>query len=298
MPMGEALDTAIAGTGNERLAREWALVLAASAIEHRLEPTPAGWTLVVRAADVTAASAALADYEAERRAGAPIESGPAPAGRPWLGAVVAGLLVGFFAITGPRAARSFWFERGAASAGLILDGEPWRVVTALTLHADLAHVLGNALACVVLVTAVGRLLGAGLGLWLVLLAGAGGNALAALAHGSRHISVGASTSTFGALGVLGALQIVAGRLRPATRRRAWLVGTASVLLLVLLGTASRADVLAHAFGLAAGGVLGLVAARALREPPGPTLQRRLLLAAAVTVIACWALALGSTGAGR
>ena len=64
------------------------------------------------------------------------------------------------------------------------------MVTALTLHADLAHVLANALACVLLVTAVGRSLGAGVGLWLMLLAGAGGNALTALAHGAHHISGG------------------------------------------------------------------------------------------------------------
>jgi hypothetical protein len=110
--------------------------------------------------------------------------------------------------------------------------------------------------------------------------------------------VGASTSTFGALGVLGALQIVAGRLRSTNRRRAWVVGTASLLLLVLLGTAAHADVFAHAFGLAIGGVLGVIAALAVREPPGPKLQTGLLVAAAVTVIGCWALALGSTGAWR
>jgi rhomboid protease GluP len=96
--------------------------------------------------------------------------------------VIAALLVGFFAVTGPRGP-NVWFDQGSASARLILSGEVWRTVTALTLHADLAHVLSNALACLVFVTAVAWWLGPGVGTWLVLLAGAGGNALTALAHG-------------------------------------------------------------------------------------------------------------------
>lgn len=309
MAAGEPLDRAIGETGSETLAGEWTLVLAASGIEHRLEATAAGWTLRVRAADAARVSAILADYEAERRLSASVETpsaagrrwlgtSPPPSGGRWVGAVVGGLLVGVFALTGPWVRQSVWFERGAASAGLILDGEPWRAVTSLTLHADLAHVLGNALACIVLLTAVARSLGTGVGLWLVLLAGAGGNALTALAHGPGHVSVGASTSTFGALGVLGAVQIVAGRRRPASGRRAWVVGTAMLLLLALLGTAAHADVLAHVFGLVAGGTLGLMVALALRERPGPKVQRRLVLAAAAAVIGCWLLALGSAGATR
>jgi membrane associated rhomboid family serine protease len=84
-------------------------------------------------------------------------------------------------------------------------------VTALTLHADLAHVLSNALACLVFVTAVAWWLGPGVGTWLVLLAGAGGNALTALVHGPASVSGGASTAIFGALGILAARQSVARR---------------------------------------------------------------------------------------
>src|SRR2546422_4485816 len=71
----------------------------------------------------------------------------------------------------------------------IVAGEWWRTVTALTLHADVPHLLGNAVASVVLVGAVSRELGPGLGLWLLVLAGAGGNALTAVAHGARYDSV-------------------------------------------------------------------------------------------------------------
>lgn len=59
----------------------------------------------------------------------------------------------FFAVTGTRANRSAWFERGSAETGRIVAGEWRRTITALTLHADVPHVVGNAAASVVLVGA-------------------------------------------------------------------------------------------------------------------------------------------------
>ena len=61
-------------------------------------------------------------------------------------------------------------------------GELWRAVTALCLHADLAHLTANALFGSFFLAAAGRSLGAGLALALVTLAGAGGNAVNAVAH--------------------------------------------------------------------------------------------------------------------
>ena len=51
----------------------------------------------------------------------------------------------FLFFTGPVARYSGWFQRGTAVTGLVLSSEPWRAVTALTLHADTSHVLGNAI---------------------------------------------------------------------------------------------------------------------------------------------------------
>ena len=44
-----------------------------------------------------------------------------------------------------------------------MHGAWWRAVTALTLHADVWHVVGNAVASLVFVSAIGRWLGSGLG---------------------------------------------------------------------------------------------------------------------------------------
>ena len=114
-----------------------------------------------------------------------------------IGIAVAVLLIGFFVVTGPADGNVVWFARGSAAASRILAGEVWRTVTALTLHVDVAHVLGNALASAVVVTAIGQQLGPGVGIWLLLLAGAAGNLLTALVHGPlprKPISVNSWTA--------------------------------------------------------------------------------------------------------
>ena len=287
----EGPGTAVRVGASRSEADEWAVVLAAAGIPHWMRQRPDGWALLVPPDDAPTALSTLAAYDREnaREPDTAAEEGASVRPPTIAGAVVALLLIGFFAITGPRAGHSVWFERGSADAARMLAGEWWRAVTALTLHADTPHVLGNALATVILVTAVCWNLGPGVGLWLVLLAGAGGNALTAVAHRADHISVGASTATFGALGVLAALRIVAGRAEPS-RRKWWVVVAASLALLALLGTGPHADLLAHLFGLGVGGALGLVVALALRRPAPALVQWLLIVAFAAALVIAWRLA--------
>ncbi len=203
-----------------------------------------------------------------------------------VGVAIGLLLIGFFAVTGTRASGSVWFERGGAVAERIIAGEWWRTVTALTLHADAPHVVGNAAASVLLVGAVSHQLGPGVGLWLLLLSGAGGNALTAVAHGAHHDSVGASTAMFGAIGILAATRVVSRGRRPVARKL-WMVVAASLALLALLGTSPNADLLAHLFGLLLGGALGLAAASTLRRPLRPPAQWALAVAVLVLVVGAW-----------
>ena len=210
-----------------------------------------------------------------------------------VGVAVGVLLLAFYALTGPPTPGSRWFEQGAAAAGRIVGGEPWRAVTALTLHVDAPHVAGNALATGVLVSPIVQGLGPGAGLGLVLLSGAVANVLAATAHDERHVGVGASSATFGAIGILAALRLLPGR-GPARRsRRPWIVLAASLLLLAMLGTSRDADVLTHALGLLSGGAFGLVGGAVWRRPPGPAVQWALVMLAALAILGCWQLALSA-----
>src|SRR6266566_794940 len=179
--MEDLAGTAVRVTPERHQADEWAVVLAAGNIPHRLHPGLNGWALIVAARDAEAAREALDAYDRENIADTADVGADAVA--PVRGAAVVGvavglLLVGFFAVTGTRASHSTWFERGGADAERIVAGEWWRTVTALTLHADAPHVIGNAGASVVLVGAVSHQLGPGVGLFGLLLGGALGLAAA------------------------------------------------------------------------------------------------------------------------
>ena len=97
-------------------------------------------------------------------------------------------------------------------SGLIQAGQWWRAVTALTLHVDHGHLLGNLLAGIVIGIVAAQLLGQGLAWLAILLAGALGNLIAALLRGPDYGAIGASTAVFGALGIVSAF----------TRQRRWL----------------------------------------------------------------------------
>jgi membrane associated rhomboid family serine protease len=291
--MEDLAGTAVRISPERRQADEWATVLAAGGIAHRLRGRLDGWALIVDARDVDAARETLDAYDRENSVDptrARAVAGAPDRGAAWVGVALGLLLIAFFAVTGPRANRSVWFARGSADAERIVGGQWWRTVTALTLHADGLHVLSNATASAVVVGAVGFELGPGVGLWLVLLAGIGGNALTAIAHGAHHDSVGASTAMFGAIGILAATRLVSRERRPVARKR-WVTVAASLALLGLLGTSPDADLLAHLFGLLVGGALGLAAAPVLRQPPGSPMQWMLAIAALALVVGAWLRAL-------
>jgi membrane associated rhomboid family serine protease len=291
--MEDLAGIAVRVTPDRHRVDEWATVLAAGGIPHRLRPRLDGWALIVAVRDADAARETLDAYDRESIADTTRARGASVAsvrGAAAVGVAVGLLLIGFFAVTGMRANRSAWFERGGADAERIVAGEWWRTVTALTLHADAPHVVGNAAASVVLVGAASYEFGPGLGLWLVLLAGTGGNALTAVAYGTRHDSVGASTAMFGAIGILAAARGMSRGERPPARKR-WVVVAASLALLALLGTSPDADLLAHLFGLLVGGGLGVAAVPALRRPLHPLTQWALAVAVLAFVIGAWLRAL-------
>jgi rhomboid protease GluP len=287
--MEDLAGTTVRVTPDRHRIDEWATVLAAGGIPHRLRSRLDGWALIVAARDADAARETLDAYDSENRpettrahrtSVAPLR------GAAGVGVAVGLALIGFFAVTGPRATRSAWFERGGAHAERIVAGEWWRTVTALTLHVDAPHVAGNAAASAVLVGAVSYQFGPGLGLWLVLLAGIGGNAVTVIAHRAHYDSVGASTAMFSAIGILAASQIMARGEFPVARKR-WMVVAASLALLALLGASPDADLLAHLFGLLVGGGLGLIAARIRRWPLRPLTQWALAVAALAFVVGAW-----------
>jgi membrane associated rhomboid family serine protease len=279
-------------TRDHGLAQEWELVLVAQGLSPSLHQTSDGIIVSVPEKELQQARAALLAYERENPAKLPERDEPIPPTAPTAAILVAAMLVGFFSVTVLWHPSVPWFDRGSADADRILGGELWRAVTALTLHADLAHVLSNAIAAALFLSAVYAMLGVGIGSALVMLAGAGGNLANALLHGSSHVSVGASTAIFGSVGMLGSFGMVRRRRQATSRRRAWLPVAAALALLAVLGTGGqRVDILAHLFGFLIGGILGAIFAFAAPDPPRLGAQWLCGCTALALLIYCWALAL-------
>lgn len=286
------MDHVLRTTGSPTQAGDWALVLAAASIEHRVDERDGQFALIIHAGDAAAADQALAGFDDE---GAPEQQPPAPdLGWSPLGLICA---IGFLAmllVTGTRERGSVWFAAGSASADLIMHGAWWRAVTALTLHADVWHVVGNAVASLVFITAIGRWLGGGLGALLILVSATAGNLLTAVRHHTNHDSVGASTATFASLGLIAGLQ-VARRMRLRTRPGyAWVPIGAGLGLFAMLGVAAGSDYWAHLLGLGFGVLFGVGWAiaqlkRGWRAPRWPV-QALLAAVTIAIVVGCWLLA--------
>lgn len=274
-----------------RQAEEWSLVLTARRVPHRLRHELDGWRVETLAPLAPRAMAELTAYVRENRR-RPFLFIPRPFFDNSRGTLlVLASLVAFYGLT-----NSTWpglglyphrfAELGAADNLRILAGEGWRLVTCLTLHADAAHVLGNAIIGMVFLIPVCRELGGGLGWWLVVVAGILGTLANALIHGGAHSSIGFSTAVFAAAGILGAVRSVHGQLHARSR---WVPVAAGLALLSLLGFGGeRTDVGAHILGFVAGSLLGFLAAALTRHRlPGPLGQWLLGTGALLLPVAAW-----------
>ncbi len=141
-----------------------------------------------------------------------------------------------------------------SSALYVLQGEYYRVITALMLHADIGHLAANVAGMLFLAVPLCSITGAVRGLVLILLSGAAGNLMNACLYRSAHLSIGASTSVMGAVGILVAFQI--------TRRKRQL-STIAILacgatFVGMMSGGKETDVPAHIFGFLAGLILGIL----------------------------------------
>jgi rhomboid protease GluP len=283
-PAPGELPRVVRRTASRAQAEEWAYVLTALGILHEVREEPGELAIAVLPEDVAGAERALAAYDAEKApTAARVEREYGPS---LLWAAYGIFVAAFHLVTGTRDERVVWFARGSSDALAFLRGEWWRPVTALTLHADYAHAVGNVVAGAVLLWALARRIGPGAAAWIALGSGVIGNVLTALVVRRGYVSVGASTAVFGVLGAVAMLQAI------ARRRMVLLALGAGSALLGLLGTGQDADLFAHLFGFAAGCALGLVAGPlALRPPRRTALQPALALGALAAIALCWAVAL-------
>jgi membrane associated rhomboid family serine protease len=95
-----------------------------------------------------------------------------------------------------------WFVVGRVDGELIRDGEWWRTITALTLHAGARHLAGNIVFGILFGLMAGRLIGSGVAWFGIVVASGAANFLNISLLESTHRAIGASTAVFAALGLV------------------------------------------------------------------------------------------------
>lgn len=239
-------------------ALDWSLVLISQGIDcviTRREEDGA-WLLEIAEMDSLRARESIALYERENRT-------PWRREVKWTGLLfdvraalwfVALILFHFLA----EALQKDFHAPGAVDRVAVLHGDWWRVFTAVTLHADAAHLMANVTIGFVFLGFAMGCYGAGGAMLLSLLGGALGNVASLLLHEAPFRSLGASGFVMASLGLLAAHSLSSGR---HERRSVW-IGRGVIaggLLVVLLGFSPKSDVVAHVGGFVAGVVLGVIA---------------------------------------
>lgn len=294
--LGEAGETRL----TKRRLRNWSLTLEARRLTWRSERDGFGWRLLVPADLFDRALAELRQCESENHGWPPPPPQDIPLTENRTATLWVLIAVGiFYNLTWQHIDLAGhhpvdWVTLGNAHAGRIMAGEWWRTITALTLHADWQHLLGNLLIGGVFITRLCRDLRSGLAWLLLLAAGAGGNLLNAWLQSPDHRSVGASTAIFGVVGILAAISMV--RYRSSLRlQRRWLLPVAGGLgLLAMLGAGGdNTDLGAHLFGFLFGLPIGLATELQVerRGRPGPGLNLLLACFATAIVGTAWWMAL-------
>jgi len=232
------------------------------------------FVLLVEPADAPSAAEHLRLYERERLYKPPLPPPPPKlhSHAEWGSVGYTLVLIGVAFVISNGLWRLDAFDVGELNAGLVQQGQWWRVWTALTLHLDGTHLLANTIFGIWFGYLASRLMGVGNAWLLVVLGGGLANWVEGYFGPPSHLSVGASTAVFTALGLLSGFSW---RTRLAYPQR-WALRmaplVAGVVLLSWTGTGGETldqpgnvgggqtvDVLAHALGFAVGLGAGTVA---------------------------------------
>lgn len=278
---------------DRRSCTDRALVLASLGIPHELVSDANSWALLVPAPDAARAVEELTLYDRENpprrlRPRVTIEYHQAVPGV--VGFVTVLCLVAWLA--GTSFLGEDWLAAGRIDGVLLRQGQWWRTVTALTLHADFRHLAGNLLFGSFFGFYAGRMTGSGVAWLVIVIAAACGNGLNSFLLESVHRSIGASTAVFAALGLIAGF-VWRSRLM---YREHWpyrigpLVGGLALLMYTGTGDANT-DVGAHLMGFLAGLCGGVLLALLPRLPSGPLWQFGAGAASLLTVAAAWVAAL-------
>lgn len=275
----------------------YSLVLSAAGITHRIQyRTADNIEIYVHHGAEERALYELAAFDQENRnwPASPSEDTFSPTFRA-MSPLIIGCLVYMYGLTGDWHKDSYLFVKGAGDSTAILHNlQFYRLVTPLTLHADIVHLLSNCFLGGFLLHFFLLLTGNGLGLWAMLITATIANLINVMIHGPGHLFVGFSTAIFSVIGMLCTMSFI--KKEKHLSLQFFMPVMSGLALLAFLGSSGeRTDLGAHLFGLLCGLAFGSVFHfrwfTALRS--SFLVQSVLGILAFVFVSGCWLLALSA-----
>lgn len=147
------------------------------------------------------------------------------------------------------------FNMGASINFLIAEGQWWRVVTSMFLHAGFLHVLFNMFSLFLFGPELEQIAGKLRFLTIYFLAGIFGNVAAFVFENGFYASVGASGAVFGIFGSFGALVYYTRKTMPQLKQIMMPIIIISVIFTFLT---PNVNIWGHLGGLITGFILGLI----------------------------------------
>lgn len=244
-------------------AQEYALVVLAMNLDCLITANDGKFVIHAQEAFAIAVTEEFILYEKEQSEA--VETPVLPVFGSGVELLLAWTVVLFFCFSMQQESASFTDQYLNSSAGIMQNGEVYRAFTALFLHGDFEHLMGNILYGSVFCLLVANSLGPWTGWGLILASGFLGNLTnAVLHHEVAFRSLGASTATFGALGLLVGVGLYQAWLDRSVRSgiRTLVPLAIGVMLFAMFGIgspdpSSTTDVMAHVLGLGFGILLGV-----------------------------------------
>ena len=280
-------------SGNREELENLSLLLSAMSIDHVVDH--AAQALLVRSVDVERALYLWQQYAVENSNWPAPLTHVAPRSSWFPTFCMMALLFLFYLHTGSWLDGNIWFVKGAIdSVAIEQNSEWWRLLTALTLHMDISHVVGNLLLGGLIIHLLCTQAGYGTA-WLLMLVGAVvANFLNITLRDIPHHSVGLSTAVFTALGMLSVIQKRRGQRGRILPTQLISLGAGLALFAMLGSGGERTDLGAHIFGFFCGILLGFLYRLWPQKTPGQLAAKKESLyftLTLVTVLIAWARAM-------
>ena len=283
---------------NEQRALEWSAVLDSQNIPYELQKIDngEGMLFILTEKNFHHAMSNIDAYESERpffeRFQELFSSSPQAPLRLKRGIpvfIIATLLTLFYYFTGPSSVKGIWQKQGMLSAKFFSEGHWWSPLTALTLHADFAHLAGNMLFFLIFGTAAALQIGAGVSLFFILASGILGNLTTLMIFGDRvYNALGFSTAVFGILGILATQRLMQNlRTTKIASFYFWIPLIAATAIFGITGGSGGSDLSGHLFGFVWGGILGIPLYFMAKWKKNLTLQIIMYLLSLLIVATTW-----------